>query len=546
MTKKPVTGAPVKPPKPDYARYACWGVLALTILLFAFVRFRLRDFPLERDEGEYAYVGQLLLQGIPPYRLAYNMKLPGTYAAYAAILAVFGQTPAAIHWGLIWVNAATTILVYLLAARLSGRVAGVAAGASYALLSAGQAVLGFAAHATHFVVLPALAGLLLLLRAGGRWRGWLCLSGGFLLGLAFLMKQPGFMFVLFGGLYLACSALRKRPVDMRGLISGTGPFMLGCVLPCAITCLALLAAGVMDRFWFWTFKYADAYGSILSVSQGALLLQTSFLKIVNPTAGIWIIAATGLTVFLWHPASRRHMHFIVGFLLFSFLAVCPGLYFRPHYFILLLPAVALLAGLAVGSAVAHFGKKAAYLTAVPILAFVLTLGHSVFLQSRFFFREDPATACREAYGANPFVESLAVAKYIRDHTSQDARIAVLGSEPQIYFYSGRHSATGFIYTYGLMENQKYALQMQRDMIREIEAACPEYVVFVNIPSSWARRTNSEKLIFTWADKYLTSGFVLEAVVEVTAAGPAEFRWGEEARSYEPRTPNTLSILRRKG
>lgn len=37
--------------------------------------------PLERDEGEYAYAGQLMLQGIPPYQLAYNMKLPGTYAA---------------------------------------------------------------------------------------------------------------------------------------------------------------------------------------------------------------------------------------------------------------------------------------------------------------------------------------------------------------------------------------------------------------------------------------------------------------------------------
>jgi len=47
-------------------------------------RLRLLNFPLERDEGEYAYAGQLMLQGIPPYQLAYNMKFPGTYAAYAA------------------------------------------------------------------------------------------------------------------------------------------------------------------------------------------------------------------------------------------------------------------------------------------------------------------------------------------------------------------------------------------------------------------------------------------------------------------------------
>ena len=94
---------------------------ALVLLIIAFVgliRIRLRDMPLERDEGEYAYAGQLILQGVPPYQLAYNMKLPGTYAAYAGILAIFGQTPAAVHDGTLLVNAATTFLIFLLTLRL--------------------------------------------------------------------------------------------------------------------------------------------------------------------------------------------------------------------------------------------------------------------------------------------------------------------------------------------------------------------------------------------------------------------------------------------
>ncbi len=71
-----------------------WGLvgLLLAMLLFAAIRWRLRDMPLERDEGEYAYAGQLMLQGIPPYQVAYNMKLPGTYVAYAVIMKIFGQT----------------------------------------------------------------------------------------------------------------------------------------------------------------------------------------------------------------------------------------------------------------------------------------------------------------------------------------------------------------------------------------------------------------------------------------------------------------------
>jgi hypothetical protein len=82
------------------------------------------------------------------------MKFPGTYAAYAAVMSLFGQTDFAIHLGLLFVNAATVALVFFLARRLINETAGLVAAASYALLSISPTVLGFAAHATHFVVLP--------------------------------------------------------------------------------------------------------------------------------------------------------------------------------------------------------------------------------------------------------------------------------------------------------------------------------------------------------------------------------------------------------
>ncbi len=141
-----------------------WLTVVVTVLLVLTVRFRLRDMPLERDEGEYAYAGQLILQGVPPYKDAYNMKLPGTYAAYAAIMAIFGQTPAGIHVGLAFVNAGAVVLVFLIGRRLLDERTGAVAAVAYALLSMTPSALGLAAHATHFVVLPALAGLLLLLR----------------------------------------------------------------------------------------------------------------------------------------------------------------------------------------------------------------------------------------------------------------------------------------------------------------------------------------------------------------------------------------------
>ena len=88
MDNQPATNAP----RSSLACLWPWLVVLLVLLLAAFIRFRLLDMPLERDEGEYAYAGQLILQGIPPYELAYNMKLPGTYFVYALGMAVFGET----------------------------------------------------------------------------------------------------------------------------------------------------------------------------------------------------------------------------------------------------------------------------------------------------------------------------------------------------------------------------------------------------------------------------------------------------------------------
>src|SRR5689334_3555786 len=87
-----------------WSRLWPWFFILATLLFVDVIRLRLLDIPLTRDEGEYAYAGQLLLQGVPPYEAAYNMKLPGTYLAYALGMAVFGQTIHGVHLTLLLVN----------------------------------------------------------------------------------------------------------------------------------------------------------------------------------------------------------------------------------------------------------------------------------------------------------------------------------------------------------------------------------------------------------------------------------------------------------
>ena len=540
-----------KPKSEVQRRKFHWHFAALlaVIVFFSAIRWRLADLPLERDEGEYAYAGQLLLQGIPPYQLAYNMKLPGTYVAYAVILTVFGQTAKGIHLGLLVVNALCVILLYLIVARLFGSLAGLVAGASYVFLTTNLGLQGFAAHATHFVVLAALAGIMLLLHAETTKNALSFFGCGLAFGAAFLMKQPGLLFGMFAFVYLAIRCAPENWKD-RGQwpawAKRMAAFLLPLSLPFALACALLYRAGVFHNFWFWTFSYARQYATTVSLRDGWTLFLASCRHIFGfTTPWPWLLALLGCGALCWDKGFRRQRLFTIGLLLFSCAAVCPGLYFRPHYFVLLAPAVAILIALAVVSASNALASKPLWLRAVPLAVFAVILAVAIRRNADVFFEFSPLEVCRLAYRGNPFAEAVPVADYLRQHTAPTETIMVLGSEPEIYFLAHRHSASGYIYTYGLTENQPYWPAMLKQMSEEVESRRPAYLVVVNMRLSWLMDPQSPqgRALGKWIEQYV-AGFDRVGVVEVDE-GESHYYWGADALNH--RAPGReILILKRKG
>ena len=283
-----------------------WATLGLVVLTTAVVRLRLLDVPLDRDEGEYAYFGQLLLQGVPPYATAYNLKLPGGYGAYAVVLWVFGQSPAGVHLGLLVANAAATVLLFALAARMLNATVGVAAAAAFAGLSLSPRLYGLGGYAEHFVLLPALAGALVLVWSAESRRLAGFLASGALLGLAFVVKQSGGAFVLFGVVYtLLRSALPVAGGSWPSRLAPTIVLLAGAMLPYAALCLLLAWAGVFASFWFWTAVYASQYGSALTLADGITLFFGRAAEILATSWALAALAAVGVTALFWDAEARR-------------------------------------------------------------------------------------------------------------------------------------------------------------------------------------------------------------------------------------------------
>ncbi len=514
----------------------------LVLLFIGFIRVRLLAMPLERDEGEYAYAGQLILQGIPPFELVYNMKLPGTYYAYAAGMAIFGQTTVGVHLLLLVINSLTSIFVFLLGRKISGVTAGLVACAVFALMSINPAVLGLAAHATQIVVLFAVPGILIFWRALESKQRLFYFFSGLFFGLAFLMKQPGVCFGLFGAACLLVHGLRDRSIFTRVFIGDALTYAAGLLLPFAFFCLAATVAGDFGRFWFWAFEYASYYATPGSFSDGMTHLGAYVSKAWTFYAGFLVLAGLGLFLAWREAIYHKPVLFVATLFLFSFLGTAPGMYFREHYFVLILPALALLAGLGMNFLQFVCTQNLRF---VPPLLLGLVLGWNICSQAGAFFQSTPLQLTQTIYGDNPLEESFRIAGYIRDHSRPDARVAVVGSEPQIYFYAQRHSATGYIYLYPMMDPRPFASKMQHDMINEIESVKPEFMVLVMYKNSWLNNRYSDPTLLHWTEDYTQKFYEpIEAAGRQTN-GQTIWISGESTRDYRQQFDEYMALYQRK-
>src|SRR5262249_23740539 len=216
---------------------------------------------------------------------------------------------------------------------------------------------------------------------------------------------------------------------------------------------------------------------------------------VGPGLLFWIVPALAAVLMWWEDRlTVSYRVLLTALFLCSCAAVGIGFYFRLHYFLLLLPALSLLIGIAVsrGFYWLKHDRTIELFLALPILGlFFISLATLIVSEGPLWFAMSPVQTVRETYSTTIYSEARRAAEFIRANTSPRDKIAVIGSKPEIYFYSHRHSSTGYVYTYPLLETHPYALKMQQQMIAEIEHSPPEYVVYVDDDLSWLRRANSQ-------------------------------------------------------
>lgn len=546
-----MTEAPATEQRSDWF---AWCLLGAILLVAAAVRLRTLEVPLERDEGEYAYIAQLMLRGVPPYAEAYTMKLPGTPAVYALAFLVFGESTRAVHLALLVANLATVLLLYRLAATWHDRLTAAVAAGCYALWSLMPALQGTSAHAEHFAVLLGLTGYAYLVRivAQDQVASWPRMARlfvcGCLFGLAVLMKQQAAFFVAPALVYLIGATWRRPAAERNRAVVLAGAMLLaaGVIVPFGMLVIALRLLGVFDDFWFWTVTYAQGYGAGESVHVWSAL-GNAFDRVGR--ASIWLggLMLLGFASLAWDAESRKGLVFWLLLLGAGVAAVLPGLRFYEHYFIFLLPAASYYSALGIsvlGRLIAKV-RQASSSDAWRLALAVVVLALVGWQNREPWFQSSVVRLSRITYGPNPFPEVVEVARFLKGQASPTDRLLVFGSEPEIYFYTELPAATKYIYTYPLVERQPYAAQMQAEMIDQVERARPEYCVSLNVARSWLPVAGAPDDIFQWWGPYRQENYDLIGVAEILDSSRTLYIWGESARHYKPTSRVWIGVYRRR-
>ena len=388
------------------------------------------------DENEYALAGQIINQGGIPYKDFLIYQPPAIYYLYALVFKLVPATELVtemwwVHIVFLLIVAATCLAIYLVGKDVYKEpTRGLFAALFYAIFSTTflpQDML--AANIELLMVLPMTLCVLFFLKEQ-------FFVAGLFLGFSILTKYQGGILLPALIVYQLLSSRRKSgSSNLKNWIpafAGMTSLILGAAWIGAGWVYYLYHNGALPdaiRCFFYILDYAKGPpGMDVPYITLKFLLRTAMMAVAG--FGLWYFAFRAMK------SSLHQSSFLFTlWLLFGFLAVIAGgrMYF--HYYIILYPALSLLAGDWAGHFFERlkgmpFEKGAWRLTLFVIMIFIPVTGFTAYATYK------PFRPKHKDYW-------IYVVDYIQARTGPADPIFVWGYCPQIYTVSDRRPATRF-------------------------------------------------------------------------------------------------------
>ena len=437
--------------------------------LVIYVRLRYADMAMERDEGEYAYAGSQILRGGFPFKDFYNMKLPGVYYCYFIIMGLFGKTVVAVRIGVLFLNLATSFFLIQLGQKWINYKAGFLAGAFYLFLAMSFSAQGMIANCEHFVL------FFFILTLWALSKEWFFMAG-LCAAFTIFMKQQGGILLCFAFVYfihLLILKKKKEPVFRKITLS-----IAGFLLPFAVFLTAIWYKGVFQAFKFFAIDYARAY---IGINKPHKDFSTLF-GIMQEGEVLWGVGKISFLIALIFGIFNKKLKFktplnplfLVLFVVFSYLAILPGWYYRPHYYQYFFPSVALL--MAYGWSYFSALSEKIIFKFTYVLLLVISFSLAIHTKKEYLFYYTHIQLLENTYYVERFHELRDLGYILKKNSLETDTIGMMGHEPEVLFYADRVSASGYLYSYPFIEDQPYSMEMAYQYNKEIKNTKPKWFV----------------------------------------------------------------------
>jgi 4-amino-4-deoxy-L-arabinose transferase-like glycosyltransferase len=316
---------------------------------------------LDWDETLYFIVADQWLQGHLPYVGVWDRKPVGIFAALAAGFAALGSNIFALRMLAVLATFASSVLLYLIGARLLGsRRGGAVVAISYSIFSLMPG--GLATNTEIFFVPADLAGLLVLIdlwsrpRSGARRAAMLGLAG-LAFGIAFQFKfvaaAESALFVL---AYFVAGRFRPLGGAPAARLSALPTLGAGFLAPSALAGAYFAAHGAWSEYVHANF---GANLRLFETHERSSQLWARIAADLAAGAGTWlwwvlpILLVAALSAILPPPAGaeerspRGLAYFLGAWSVAALVGISATLRFYTHSFVALIPVCCLLFGLAV-------------------------------------------------------------------------------------------------------------------------------------------------------------------------------------------------------
>lgn len=526
----------------------CTALLLILIMIVHAIRSNFLTIPFERDEGIYSYFGTLVLEGKVPYKDFYEVKFPGLFYMYGFIVAMFGDTVEGMHRGFMYMNILSMVFIYFAARNLFSPVAGLISAITFAFVSLTPNLSGFTVQSEHGVAFFISLGLLFYSLAKNFSKWYYFLLMGFAMGAAFMVKTSGVFLALWGGLLIITDFIFIKPRLFKQFWINIISYAIGGFAIIGIMFLIIILKGSFDEMIYWAYEHPKQYVSNMPFEEGIKYFKYTRDAIVQNYKFFWVHSFLALVLCLLKPINIKYKILGITLLFFSFLTIVPGFYFYGHYWIQTVPGLSLVAGLTFYSVTSilkdTFNFKQPFIKYLYLIIFsFLTFKHVSGLKS-YYYHPNYERILRSVYGNNPFPESMEIAKYINTHSKLEDNIVLIGSEPQIYFYTKKKSPSRHAYFTSVVNNVKDHKKWQREFAEGTEKANPKFVIFFNHPLSLLVQPNTDKYIFEWANKYVNSNYHLVGLVDMIEGQHSTYLWSEQIGNYKPVSQNIIYIYER--